>query len=128
MIVVPLRLVENDASMLMIRSEAEPAATLVFRITSRFIFGVGMTIVFVVGAVAGILRSFSFSGPLFANSFPELGLDTGGIPSNLLAALLSALSGLISVLPIGVLAGVLAWYWLSQHPAKHQVSGMLDEV
>lgn len=90
--------------------------------------GTGFALAFIVSAVLGVARAFSFGGPMFGASFPMPTVYLDGIPSSLLFALTSALSGFITVVPLGVLAGVLAWYWLTRHPVQHPVSGSLDGV
>ena len=34
----------------------------------------------------------------------------------------------VTTLPLGVLAGVLLWLWRKDHPPKHPLSGLIDEV
>jgi ABC-type phosphate transport system permease subunit len=89
--------------------------------------GVGMTLSFIATAIVSSLRALSFDGGLFGASFPTPFIE-GGVAAVLAQSLASSLSGLVAVLPLGILAGVLAWVWLTAHPPKHQVSGMLDEV
>jgi hypothetical protein len=45
-----------------------------------------------------------------------------------LDVLWSALSTLLSLLPLVVLGAILQWGWLQRHPPKHPVGGTLDEV
>ncbi len=88
--------------------------------------GVASTVVFIVLAITGLLGALSFEGSLFANSFPTLRLD--GAPAALARALATAASTFVSRLPLGVLAGVLLWLWRKDHPPKHPLSGLIDEV
>jgi hypothetical protein len=89
-----------------------------FHVAMRSILaiGVGSTLHFIVAAVLGAIFVSSVTSSL------------DFIPHALGFALQSAVSLLIHVLPLGILASVLAWVWLTAHPPKHQVSGMLDEV
>lgn len=90
--------------------------------------GIGCTLAFITLAVIAIVGSVSFAGTIFGRSFPSPVVSAGSIVAGLGAALSAALIKLVQVAPVGVLGGVLAWIWLTRHPAKHPVSGMLDEV
>lgn len=90
--------------------------------------GIGVCLVFVVLAIGEVISAVSFSGPMFGASFPDPALATGNIPQALASGLASAITIFISVLPIGILAGVLVWNWLARHPAQQPASDTLDEV
>lgn len=90
--------------------------------------GVGCTLVFVALGIVAIVGSVSFTGAIFGSSFPTPAVSGASIASGLGSALAQALIRFVEVAPVGVLGGVLAWIWLTRHPAKHPVSGMLDEV
>jgi len=89
--------------------------------------GIGVTVFFVVLAVLAITGAFGINGALFANSlggFFDLNTAAGGLGR----ALTSALFAFVSLLPLGVLAGVLLWEWREDHPPRHPLSGLIDEV
>ncbi|MEP6479678.1 MAG: hypothetical protein ABJB03_09825 [Rhodoglobus sp.] len=90
--------------------------------------GIGCTLVFVALAIVALVGSVSFTGAIFGSSFPTPAVSGGSIASGLGSALAGALIEFVEAAPVGVLGGVLAWIWLTRHPAKHPVSGMLDEV
>jgi hypothetical protein len=90
--------------------------------------GIGCTLGFIALAVVAIVGSVSITGALFGQSFPTPVVNGSSIAMGLGSALASAAIQFIEVAPLGVLGGVLAWNWLTRHPAKHPVSGMLDEV
>lgn len=81
--------------------------------------GIGATLVFVVGSVLGIIASLS-GLPII----PSQG--EAPIPQQLGYALYSALSLLITLLPLGVLAGVLLWHWRRTHPVDYAIEGLID--
>lgn len=87
--------------------------------------GIGATVVFVVRAIAGVLRVVSLDRPIFSNSFPAVDF-LGGVPGELLMALQGSLIIFVSTLPLGVLAGVLLWLWRQKHPARYEVAGLID--
>ena len=90
--------------------------------------GVASTVVFIVLGVSGLLGAVYFDGYLFANSFHAPRFD-GSVAGNALArALTSAALTFVTTLPLGVLAGVLLWLWRKDHPPKHPLSGLIDEV
>ena len=90
--------------------------------------GVASTVVFIVLAVTGLFGSVYFDGYLFANSFHAPRFD-GSVAVNALGrALTSAGLTFVTTLPLGVLAGVLLWLWRKDHPPKHPLSGLIDEV
>ncbi len=73
--------------------------------------GIGATLWFV---TVGILGGFSVL------ERPEL------VGSQLGIALGEALTGLVVVLPLGVLGGVLQWVWRAANPAPHHIEGLID--
>ncbi len=83
--------------------------------------GIGATLLFVVQAVVGSANALSLAPDSIATSpsvvFTELAL-----------ALQVALSYFITLLPLGVLAGVFLWLWRAAHPAPHHIGGLIDEV
>ena len=90
--------------------------------------GVASTVVFIVLAVAGIVGAFSLQGEFFANSFPAPRFDGAWALNAVLSALTSAALTFVSTLPLGVLAGVMLWIWRKDHPPRHPLSGLVDEV
>lgn len=90
--------------------------------------GVASTVVFVVLAIVGILGAFSWDGAIFGQSFPTMRFDGGGAVGALARALTSAALTFVSTLALGVLAGVLLWIWRKDHPPRHPLSGLIDEV
>jgi hypothetical protein len=90
--------------------------------------GVGSTVTFIALAIVAILESFSWTGAIFGQSFPLVGLDGGYAVGGLGRSLTGALLLLVQSLPLGVLAGVLLWLWRKDHPPKQPLSGLIDEV
>lgn|GEM_PF-2138275 len=90
--------------------------------------GVASTVVFIVLAVAGILGAFSWDGAIFGQSFPTTRFDGAGAVGAIGRALTSAAITFVSTLALGVLAGVLLWIWRKDHPPRHPLSGLIDEV
>ncbi len=73
--------------------------------------GIGSTLWFATLAILGVLRVVAT--PELVG--PQLGL-----------ALAEALTGLIVLLPLGVLGGVLQWVWRGANPAPHHIEGLID--
>jgi len=88
--------------------------------------GIGCTLIFVVHSVVYILRAVTYSGAIFGNSFPTPGLDPGSIPAVLGQSLAGALGYLLTLIPLGVLAGILLWEWRKDHPSRFHVEGIID--
>ncbi|CAN5245967.1 hypothetical protein BH11ACT5_BH11ACT5_23190 [soil metagenome] len=88
--------------------------------------GVASTVVFIVFAITNVIGAVSFDGYIFGQSFPTVRFDS--IPNALGNALLTGVSIFVSTLPLGVLAGVLLWIWRKDHPPRHPLSGLIDEV
>ena len=90
---------------------------------------VGGLVVFLVQLLASLFRNFdSSAGQVFglaSGFFHTVSANADWAFSN---SLYLALSTAISLIPLTVLAGVLLWVWLQTHPAKHPVSGLVDEV
>ena len=81
--------------------------------------GIGSTLVFIALGLAGsVIASVT---------------DVGGASASLVAtqlgfALQTALTTFVTLLPLGVLAGVFLWLWRAAHPAPHHIGGLIDEV
>lgn len=90
--------------------------------------GIGVTVAFIVRAILALVGAISFHGALFANSFPTPAFDGGSASNALAGALTGALLLLVGLLPLGVLAGVMLWLWRKNHPPRHPVAGIIDEV
>jgi hypothetical protein len=90
--------------------------------------GIASTLVFIALAIVGVLSAFSWDGAIFGQSFPTTRFDGGGAVGALGRALTSAALAFVSTLPLGVLAGVLLWIWRKDHPPRHPLSGLIDEV
>jgi hypothetical protein len=78
--------------------------------------GVGSTVHFLVIAIVQSVGMVSES--------PDRSLDL--IPVALGASLIQALSGLIVLLPLGVLGGVLLWVRRTAKPSEHHIEGLID--
>ncbi|MEO6826421.1 MAG: hypothetical protein ABI255_09085 [Microbacteriaceae bacterium] len=89
--------------------------------------GVGATVMFIVLAALAITGAFSIPGSLFANSLGGI-FNFDAATGGLARALTSALTALVGLLPLGVLGGVLLWLWRKDHPPRHPLSGLIDEV
>jgi hypothetical protein len=87
--------------------------------------GIGATLAFVVRAIVNVVSSFTLDRPLLADSFPELGFGPG-IPNLLGQALQGGLIQFVTLLPLGVLAGILLWHWRRARPPEYHVEGILD--
>ncbi len=89
----------------------------------------GAVIVFLVQLVGMLFQSFDRSAGLVfgwaSGFFSTLSSNADWAFSN---SLYVALSTAINLIPLTVLAGVLLWIWLRAHPAKHEVSGLIDQV
>lgn len=91
--------------------------------------GVGATIYFVVLAVLGLIGAFAINGNPYSQLVVSLiGFDGAGAARAMGSAFATALSLFISTLPLGILAGVLLWLWRKDHPPRHPLSGLIDEV
>jgi hypothetical protein len=75
--------------------------------------GVGATLWFVSLGLIGTITMVSVGAP--GEIAPQLG-----------HALVSALTTLITLLPLGVLGGVLQWVWRTGHPSEHHIEGLID--
>lgn len=75
--------------------------------------GVGATLWFVTLGLIGAITVMSIGAP--GEIAPQLGY-----------ALASALTALITLLPLGVLGGVLQWVWRTGHPSEHHIEGLID--
>lgn len=91
--------------------------------------GVASTVFFIVSAVVGVIGSFAINGSLYSQSlFSVLGFNASSAANALGGALGGALATFVSTLPLGILAGVLLWLWRKDHPPRHPLSGLIDEV
>ncbi|MBX3100153.1 MAG: hypothetical protein KF761_11310 [Salinibacterium sp.] len=90
--------------------------------------GVASTVVFIVLTVVGLATAVSFDGYLFGQSFPAMRFDGSWAINAIVSALTNAALTFVSTLPLGVLAGVLLWIWRKDHPPRHPLSGLIDEV
>jgi hypothetical protein len=82
----------------------------------------GAGVVFVVTVIASVVLTVG-------DWFPAgTGFAGTSLLRSLTGALQAGLGTLASAAPLVVLAGILLWLWLAEHPSKHAVSGMLDEV
>lgn len=79
-----------------------------------------VVLVALVGALAGLPSAFGG------------GTGVGGVVDRfwfgVLRGVLGAAQGVVTQLPVVVLAAILLWGWLDRHPLRHDVSGALDEV
>ncbi len=75
--------------------------------------GVGATLWFISLAVIATI-TFASAGDI-EEIAPQMG-----------HALVSALTALITLLPLGVLGGVLQWVWRTGHPSEHHIEGLID--
>lgn len=80
--------------------------------------GVGATLWFIVSSIVGVAIVLSQS----ATALPALDL----IPVQLGYSLQQALTGLIVLLPLGVLGGVLLWVRRTAKPSDHHIEGLID--
>lgn len=90
---------------------------------------VGAVVVFLVHLSGGLLGQVSSSeGMVFGWAAAAFGSVVSTFGSALGNAVYGALGMAINLVPLSVLAGVLLWVWLRNHPAKHPVAGLIDEV
>ncbi len=80
--------------------------------------GVGATLWFVVSSIVGVAIVLSQS----ATALPAFDL----IPVQVGYSLQQALTGLIVLLPLGVLGGVLLWVRRTAKPSDHHIEGLID--
>lgn len=89
----------------------------------------GALVVFLVQLVGSLFQNFdSSAGLVFGwaqGFFTTVSSNADWAFSN---SLYTALSTAINLVPLTVLAAVLLWVWLRAHPAKHEVSGLIDQV
>ena len=89
--------------------------------------GIGATVLFIVLAVVGLVMAFAPGAGSFAgNSFPFPEFSSDRAVFALSSALRDALTGLVTLLPLGVLAGILLWHWRKDHPPKQPLEGFID--
>lgn len=87
--------------------------------------GIGATLVVVIRGIANVVTAVTVDGGFFGNSFPEVVIEPG-IPALLGEALSAGLLQFVSVLPLGVLAGLLLWLWRRANPAAFHIEGLVD--
>lgn len=81
--------------------------------------GIGSTMTFI---------AFGLAGSVIASLTDAGGASAPLIATQLGYALQAALGAFVTLLPLGVLAGVFLWLWRSAHPAPHHIGGLIDEV
>jgi len=87
---------------------------------------IGSLLVFITSIVLVLVGVFDASGSFITATFPWPSVESG--LADLLMSLSMALSYLVHLLPVVILAAVLLWHWLRTHDREHSVSGILDEV
>ena len=83
--------------------------------------GIGATLWFVVLGLTGVVTAVSATSDVLG-----IAASPGLIGAQLGYALQQALTGLVVLLPLGVLGGVLQWVWRTAHPAPHHIEGLID--
>ena len=83
--------------------------------------GIGATLWFVVLGLTGVVTAVSATSDVLG-----IAASPGLIGAQLGYALQQALTGLVVLLPLGVLGGVLQWVWRTEHPAPHHIEGLID--
>ena len=61
-------------------------------------------------------------------AFLRLGFDIHGFAHSVIVAISQGVGIFITTTPVVVLAGVLLWLWLRDHPREYAVSGLIDEI
>jgi hypothetical protein len=88
--------------------------------------GIGCALTFLVAVLLSVAVQFGQAVPnAFAGSIT---VDARGIFEGIIRSFGSALAQFIGLIPLVVLAGILEWLWLEQHPRQHEVSGLVDDV
>lgn len=100
------------------------AALRLFHVVTRSLLAatVGAAAVIVVQVTTGLY--LAFQGPLGSMT----GFSGRDALHNVVWGILTGALDFVRWVPVVVLAGVLLWIWLERHPAKHAVTGMIDEV
>ena len=83
--------------------------------------GIGATLWFVVLGLTGVVTAVTATSDVLG-----IAASPGLIGAQLGYALQQALTGLVVLLPLGVLGGVLQWVWRTVHPAPHHIEGLID--
>jgi hypothetical protein len=98
-------------------------APLAGQLTLRFVItrgllasAAGTVLVFVVNVVVGFVTMLGF------------GFDVRGFAHSVVIAIGTAVNVFIYTTPIVLLAVVLLWFWLREHPREYEVFGLIDEV
>lgn len=87
--------------------------------------GIGVSLFFIVQCVGAIADAVTVRGSILT-WMPYF--DGATAVSGLGGALTGALRTLVTMLPLGVLAGILLWNWRKSHPSRRPLSGLIDEV
>ena len=83
--------------------------------------GIGITLAFVVSTIAQVMIGLAETYPLL------LDVDTPDfVASLMLDSLRNAGGTFLSVLPLGVLGGVLLWVRRTAKPSEHHIEGLID--
>jgi hypothetical protein len=88
----------------------------------------GVVLVIAVNIVLGLFVSIHANGQLFGNSIPFVRFDGTEFLQELLSSVTSGLRIFLFDTPAVMLAGVLLWLWLRDHPREYEVSGLVDEL
>jgi len=88
--------------------------------------GIGATLWFIVNSVVQIILAIGFDRPIFSNSFPQLQYVGPDVPSLMAWSLQGSLLAFVTILPLGVLAGILLWHWRKANPPQFHVEGLID--
>jgi len=98
-------------------------APLAGELTVRFVImrgllasAVGSVLVLIVAIGMGFVTMIGF------------GFDIRGFAHSVIVAIGTAVNLFIYTTPIVVLAAVLLWLWLREHPREYEVSGLIDEL
>lgn len=89
---------------------------------------IGIAAAFVFLSLYGVLQQFDVNGPLFGNAFPQVSASGNNLIYGLIGAASSAVSLLVQVLPLTLLAGILTWMWLELHAGQESTRDTRDHV
>ena len=88
--------------------------------------GIGASLVVVVRTVWDSIGALSVVGPWFGHAFPELPFESLG--QSLVRGVQAGIGAFVYQFVAVMLGSIFLWIWLRDHPSRHAVSGMLDEV